>query len=165
MADYRRARLAGKYEDSRKFAERALAISENVLGTEHPFVAILLYQLANYYDDKQDFAQSESLHQRALAISQKALGEEHPHTLAIISSLAFLYLHTNEMAKAARLAERAFEVSQKTLGRSTICGELSATLAQVGTTLRSEELLQRALMIGEKTVGAEDDFVPVYSTN
>lgn len=48
-ADGGRAFSAGKYQDARQFAEQALTISENVLGTEHPFVARLVFQLAYYY--------------------------------------------------------------------------------------------------------------------
>jgi len=37
-AESRQALLDGKYKDALQLAERALAIIENVLGTEHPFL-------------------------------------------------------------------------------------------------------------------------------
>ncbi len=156
-ADCKQAFVAGKYEAARQAAERAIAISERVLGKEHPFVATLLFELADYYDDKQDFVQAILLLERALAISAKTLGDEHPRTINISSYLAFVYFETNEVAKAERLAERAAEISQKTLGpEHQLVAICLLTLAQVTRDpKRSEQLLQRALMIVEKTKGAE----------
>lgn len=159
-ANFHQAFFAGKYEQAHQSAERALAISESVFGPEHPFVATLLGDLEDYYDDKQDFAQAISLLERALAIRTKTLGDEHPHTIAISRSLAWVYSEANEMAKAERLAERAVEVSQKTLGpEHYLVARCLQTLALVTKDpQRSEQLLQRALMIAEKTQGAEHWF-------
>ena len=115
-ADYWGAIHDGKYENAKAFAERALTISEKVLGPEHHYVAKLLYRLGDYYDAKQDFVKSEALHERALAISEKALGQENVQTIEISRSLAFLYYEENELDKAQRLADRAVELSQRMLG-------------------------------------------------
>ncbi len=160
-ADSDRASLAGKYEDARQFAERALAICENVLGKEHPFIADLLSDLADYYDQKQDFAKAISLLERALAIGEKTLGEEHPQTINISRFLAYAYFEANEVAKAERLAERAFEISQRTLGpEHPFVAWCLHTLAEITRDpKKSEQLLQRALTIVEKTYGEEQPFV------
>ncbi len=154
---YRQAVLAGKYEEARGLAERALAVSESVVGTEHPFVADQVFHLAHLSKAKQDFAKSESLHERALAISEKTLGPEHAKTIEISRSLAFLYFEANELAKAERLSERAVEMSQKTLGpeHRLVAGCL-LTLAQITRDpQKKEQILQRSLMIAKKTVGNE----------
>jgi CHAT domain-containing protein/Tfp pilus assembly protein PilF len=161
--EYALAFAAGKYEDARRCTERALAISEDVLGKEHPFVAALLNDLAEYYDEKQNFAKAVSLHERALAISEKALGEAHPQTIEIRRLLAWVYFETNEVAKAERLAGRALEASEKTLGpEHYLVGRCLLTLGQVsGDPKRSEQLLQRALAVAEKTVGADHPFAGI----
>jgi tetratricopeptide (TPR) repeat protein len=155
--DLERALMAGKYQDALRFAERALVISENILGLEHPFVATLLGDLAYYYDEKQDFAKAVSLLERAVAIREKTSGDEHPHTLVLSRLLAYLYYETNEVAKAERLAARALEISEKTLGpEHYLVAQCLHTLSQVTRDPnKSEQLLQRALMIVEKTEGAE----------
>lgn len=157
-ADFHQAILVGKYEEARQAAERALAISEDVLGAEHPFVASFLYRLAQYYEEKQDFAQAIKLLERGLAIRAKTLGDEHPQTINTSRLLAYVYFETNEVAKAERLAEHAVEISQKTLGpEHQFVALCLLNLAQVTREpKRSEQLLQRALMIVEKTRGAED---------
>jgi CHAT domain-containing protein/Tfp pilus assembly protein PilF len=160
-ADSNQASLAGKYEDARQRIERALAIGENVLGKEHPFVATLLYDLARYYDDKQQFASAIKLYERALDISAKTLGDEHPHTIVIGKSLAFVYYEANEIARAEPLAERVAEISQKTLGSEhPFVARCLHTLAQITRDLKkSEQLLQRALTVAEKAEGEDHPFV------
>lgn len=156
-----RASLAGKYEDARQCAERALAICENILGPEHPFIADLLGDLADYYDQKQDFPKAISLLERALAIREKTSGGEHPQTINISRFLAWMYFEVNEVAKAERLAERAVEISQKALGpEHHFVAQCLHTLAEMTRDpKKSEQLLQRALTIVEKTQGEEQPFV------
>ena len=156
---YRQAVLAGKYEEAREFAERALSNTESAVGAEHPFAALLVRHLAHLKKLQQDFAGSESLHERALAISEKTVGPEHPQTIEITRSLAFLYFEANELAKAERLSERAVEMSQKTLGSEhRVVAKCLLTLAQITREpQKKEQMLRRILMMAEKTVGAEHE--------
>jgi tetratricopeptide (TPR) repeat protein len=76
---------AGKYEEARPLAERALEIREKALGPEHPDVARSLNNLANLYRDKGDYARAETIYQRALAIREKAFGLENPEVAASLN--------------------------------------------------------------------------------
>src|SRR5215831_12033172 len=81
---------AGKYDESRPMAERALELREKALGPEHPDVAQSLNNLAILYRLKGDNAKAEPLYQRALAIFEKALGPEHPDFARSLNNLANL---------------------------------------------------------------------------
>ena len=159
--DSNRSLSTGKYEDARRFTERALAISENVLGMEHPFVARLVSHLAYYHLCKQDFGKAESLFERSMTISEKSLGAEQPQTIDITRALGVLHYLTNERAKAERLLQRAVEMSQKTLGSEHyLVAKCLYDLARImRDPKRKEELLQRALEMAEKTVGPEHEIV------
>jgi CHAT domain-containing protein/Tfp pilus assembly protein PilF len=156
-ADHVARLVAGKYEESRQLLERALAISENILGKESPFVAQLLDYLAFRYYDKQDFAKAMSLGERALAISEKTLGVEHTQTLEASRTLSLIYVSTNQIAKAERLIERIVEISQRTLGPEHFfiarCLMLQASVKS--DRKESEQLLKRALTIAENALGPE----------
>lgn len=159
-AKFRRALNAGEYEDARLSVERALAISEKVLGTEQPFVATLLMCLSDYYEDKQDPARTLALRERAVAIFEKALGDEHPRTVSASRSLAFAYSEANDVVKAERLVRRALEISEKTLGPDHyLFARCLHTLAVVRVDSKKLENLQRALKIAEETVGPDHIFV------
>ena len=60
---------------------RSLTILEQALGTDHPDVAISLYNLAELLRLQGDYAEAEPMYRRTLAIEEKALGLNHP-TLA-----------------------------------------------------------------------------------
>ncbi|MCI0614345.1 CHAT domain-containing protein [bacterium] len=161
--NFNQASQDGKYKDAQQSIERALAISESVLGPEHPYVATQLFQLGNYYEDKQDNPKSIMLYERALAISERTLGSENALTINIMRSLAGVYIEVNEIAKAEQLADRAVETSQKMLGpEHPVVIKCLSTLAYVtGDSKKEEQLLQRALLGAEKTMGAENQFVSV----
>lgn len=152
------ASFAGRYEESRQLAERALALAEKVLGKEHTFVADVLVNLAYYYEDKEDFAKAISMFERASAIYKKSLGDEHPSVLHSARSLAFVYFEANEIAKAEKLAQHNVEISEKTLGPDHyITARCLHTLAYITRDFEKKEpMLQRALMVVDKTRGPED---------
>src|SRR5215813_5115192 len=107
---------AGKYDESRPVAERALGLREKALGPDHPDVARSLHNLANLYRLKGDYAKAEPLVQRALAIYEKALGPEHPDVARSLNNLANLYRDKGDYAKAEPLFQRALATLEKTLG-------------------------------------------------
>ena len=153
----------GEYEGARQSAERALAIGEKVLGTDDPFVATILAELANYYGDKQEFSKEQSLAKRILSICEKAFGEDHPRTIEANRRLAFVYLSLNEPAKAEPLAEQVVEASQKALGPDHyLVAHSIFTLAKVTRDAKkAEELLKRALQVSERTAGPDSYFTGV----
>ena len=56
------------YAKTEQLYKRALAISENALGPSHPFVAIILDNLAALYQDTKRDDEAEPLEQRAAKI-------------------------------------------------------------------------------------------------
>src|SRR5215831_1119233 len=107
---------AGKYDESRPMAERALELREKALGPEHPDVAQSLNNLANLYSLKGDNAKAEPLFQRALAIFEKALGPKHPEVAQSLHNLAIIYSLKGDYAKAEPLHQRALAIREKALG-------------------------------------------------
>lgn len=97
----------GRYQQAIALAQRAPAIREKALGSEHPDIASSLNNLAVLYRATGAYAKAEPLYQRALAIRQKALGPEHPSTAVSLNNLAVLYRATGTYAKAEPLPARA----------------------------------------------------------
>jgi tetratricopeptide (TPR) repeat protein len=84
----------GRYLEAVPLAERAVAISDRVLGPEHPITALSLNNLAGLYDAMGQDEQALPLYQRALAIREKVLGPEHADTVASRRNLDALYYAT-----------------------------------------------------------------------
>jgi CHAT domain-containing protein/Tfp pilus assembly protein PilF len=148
---------AGKYDEARPLAERALEIRSKELGPEHLDVAQSLNNLAIIYRRKGDSAKSEQLHQRALAIREKMLGSEHPLVAQSLHNLANLYDDRGNSAKAEQLYQRGLEIGEKALGSehphvATSLNSLAIIYRDKGDYAKAEPLYQRALTIREKTL-------------
>jgi tetratricopeptide (TPR) repeat protein len=70
--------------------ERALAIREPVLGSDHPDTAASLNNLALLLQAQGELAAARPLLKRALAISARGLGPEHQATVRSRRQLATL---------------------------------------------------------------------------
>jgi CHAT domain-containing protein/Tfp pilus assembly protein PilF len=151
---------AGKYDEARPLAERALEIRTKELGPEHLDVANSLNLLANIYYEKGDYTKGEPLHQRALAIREKKLGSEHPLVAASLNNLANIHLTKGDYEKAEAPYQRALAIREKTLGSEHLevarsHHNLAIIYHEKGDYAKAEPLYQRGLAIREKTLGSE----------
>jgi tetratricopeptide (TPR) repeat protein len=161
-----RARLS----DAEPLLQRALTISERVLGPEHPDVATSLNGLALLYRAKGRYAEAEPLYQRALAIFEKVLGPVHPHVAACINNLALLYHDQRRYREAEPLCQRALAIFEKAHGPdhpdvATVLNNLAELYRGEGSYADAEPLHQRALAIREKSLGPDDPSVATSLNN
>ncbi|MEO1610402.1 MAG: tetratricopeptide repeat-containing protein, partial [Pseudomonadota bacterium] len=82
---------AGKYAEAIVVARKALELSEQKFGPDHPSVGTTLNNLALLYRAQGRYAEAEPLYKRDLAISEKALGPDHPSVGTTLNNLAALY--------------------------------------------------------------------------
>jgi tetratricopeptide (TPR) repeat protein len=148
------------YSEGRPLVERALAISEKVLGPEHPDTAQSLNNLALLLQAQGDLAAARPIHERALAISEKVLGPEHPDTATSLNNLAGLLQGQGDLAAGRRLLERALAIRKKVLGpehphTATSLNNLARVLQDQGDLAAGRRLYERALAIREKVLGPE----------
>ena len=73
-AEARRLRAQGKLDEAITAAEKMLAIEREVLGAEHPEVAVSLEWLAQVYIEREDFAAARKARQEVLALRGKLHG-------------------------------------------------------------------------------------------
>ncbi len=152
--------VIGDYRGAKFFSERALAIHEKVLGSEHPSTAQSLNNLAELLRLQGNYAGARPLYEQALTISEKVLGSEHPDTANSLNNLAELLRQQGDYARAQPLFERALTIWEKVLGpehpdTATSLNNLAALLHQQGDYARAQPLFERALIIREKVLGPE----------
>ena len=80
----------GRYEEAEPLCQRTLAITEKVLGKEHPAVATTFNNLAALYYNQGRYKETESLYQRSLEILRKLFPAGHPNIDNISSNYAEL---------------------------------------------------------------------------
>lgn len=151
---------SGQDAEAIRVAQQALALSEQMSGTDHPANAQSLYQLARFYCRVGRYTEAAPLYQRVLAIREKALGTEHPETAAALFHLGWFEANLAHYRRAAGLFERALAIREKHFGRqhraSAEClNALAVVNENTGNYPQAEALYQEALAIQKKTPGAE----------
>ncbi len=157
--------IQGRQSEAIALAQRALTIYEQVLGQEHPDVAISLDTLADLYLSQKNYSQAEPLYQRALAIREKMLKQEpRIGVVTSLNNLATLYKEQAKYSAAEPLQERALAIYEQVLGQK-YSPKLVPSLTNLarlyhaqGKYTQAERLYQRMLAIGEK-LGQSHPFV------
>jgi len=157
-------RERGEYEQVESLYQRALAICERVLGSEHPDTATSLYNLSNLYYDQGKNEEAEPLCQRALAIRERVLGPGHPDTARSLDNLALLYYDQGKYEEAGPLYQRALAIYERVLGPDhpdTALGlsNLAALYYNQGKYEEAGPLYQRALAIREKVLPSNHPYI------
>jgi transcriptional regulator with XRE-family HTH domain/Tfp pilus assembly protein PilF len=106
----------GLYPQSQALHQQALAIREQVFGSNHPAVAESLNALALFSRFQGDYEQAERFHRQALAIREQTLGPNHPATAQSLNNLGVLYRTQSKYEQAEPLLHRALIISEQSLG-------------------------------------------------
>ena len=150
--------------------ERAIAIREKALGTNHPGVAQTLSALANIYTSQARFADATPLLERAAAIYEKTLGPEHPTLAATLAAQGMLNEEEGRSVDAIPLYERALAIEEKAFGSdhpqlAQTLNNLAVAYVDQGKIAEAIPLYERALAIYEKALGSNHTAVALASRN
>jgi tetratricopeptide (TPR) repeat protein len=150
----------GDYARARPYFERALAITEKVLGAEHPDTVTILNNLGSLLHHLGDLAGARPYYERALRIREQVLGGEHPDTATSLNNLGSLLQDLGDLAGARPCFERALRINEKVLGaehRDTArsLNNLGMLLQAQGDLAGARPYLERDLRITEKLLGRE----------
>jgi tetratricopeptide (TPR) repeat protein len=159
LGGYRQHSLAA-YSQAKPLFERALAIDENVNGSDHPRTAARLNNLGALIRAQGYVDEAQPYYERALAIFEKAFGLYHSDTAQSLNNLGYLLREQGDLAGAQRHFERALAVNEKVLGPDH--PNTAKSLNNLGAMLILQEdyaggqlLLERAVAIREKA-GLDD---------
>jgi tetratricopeptide (TPR) repeat protein len=159
-----------QYAEAESLLVRALSIYEEVLGPDHPDVAVCLNNLASTYNRQGRYAEAEPIYVRALNISEKALDPNHRDIAARLNNLATLYSRQNRDTEAEPLLIRALSIYEEALGPDhsevALCrNNLAYVYVQQGRDAEAEPLLVQALSIREKAFGPDHPDVALCLNN
>ena len=136
----------------------AYKIRKQVLGDNHPDVAILLNNMANLKWNTGDYDESERLYRDAIDIWKESLGPDHPDIALSIDGLATLCWSEGRYSEAESLFLNALEIREKAYGPNheevaTTLNNLAILYDDQGKYDKTEKMYLRALDIWEKTLG------------
>ena len=136
----------------------ALAISEELFGSEDAALAPVLHELSRLHLQQSQHARAEDALERLLAIA-RVKGEEHPDVAAALADLAFVKRKLGDDASAEALYRDALRIREKVLEPNHMVTvgtleRLSETCAARGNFAEALALLRRALPTREAALGA-----------
>lgn len=150
--------------------QRALTISEQALGPDHPDTASTLKNLAVLAFYQGRYEQAEPLLFRVLTLRERVLGPEHPETASTLDTLALVYYYQGEYAQAEPLYLRALAIEENAPGPEHL--DTGATLNNLALLYQAqarykqaEPLYLRVLDIHRKTLGSEHPYTAIALDN
>jgi tetratricopeptide (TPR) repeat protein/predicted Ser/Thr protein kinase len=156
----------GEYDESLVHSQRALAIFESTLGSEHTWVALALHGLGIAYFRQGQYDDATATWRRQLSILERALGPDNARLVGVLNNLGAVSAFQANPGGALAYHRRALTITEATLGPEHPKAALA--LGNMGGILfdrreYDEALihLQRALAIQEKTLGVEHPDVAV----
>ena len=114
LADLRHGQ--GRLPEARRLHERALAIRERILGTDHVDIAASLNNVAVLLMDERKHAEALPLLERAAKLSRAAAGKAHPRHATALANLAGCLLSLGRHADARKHYKRSVAIHTTALG-------------------------------------------------
>ena len=149
----------GCYGEAELLHQQSLKVYQSQLGSDHPFIATSLNNLAGLYQAQGRYGEAESLYKQALAIWRSHLGTHHPDTASSLNNLATLYRSQGRYGEAEPLYKQVLEITRFQLGSNhphtaTSLNNLAGLYDSQGRYGEAEPLYQRALEIRRSQLGA-----------
>ena len=150
----------GKLGEARTALERALAIREKLLPTDHPDLATTLMYLANVMNDQGQYDDALTASRRALAIRERAFGPAHPSVASPLMTVGAALLFKGDAAEAEAVYQRMADLKMAAFGpenEGAIAAIEAVGNAQIheGKLDAALENESRALALRERYVGPE----------
>ena len=154
------AEAQSRWQDAEQWSKKALLLSEQHLGADHPTTATSLNNLALLYRAMGRYAEAEPLHQRSLAIREQHLGADHLGTATSLNNLAGLYDAMGRYGDAEPLYTRSLAIMEQHLGAdhpdtAASLNNLAGLYVLMGRYGDAEPLYTRSLQISEIKLGSE----------
>lgn len=158
------------YNASLEWYQKDLAISEKVLGTDHPSTATTYNNIAGVYKNQGHYDLALEWCKKDLAISEKVLGKEHPDTATTYNNIAGVYQDQGQYDLALEWYQKALVIVKKVLGEdhpytASTYNNIALVYKRQGNYPLALEWYSKALTIREKVLGNDHPDTAVTYNN
>ena len=108
----------GLYEKAEPLFLRSNLITERILGADHEYTGIGIYNLASLYEDQELYEKAIDSSLKSLSIMEKNFGKEDLKLVRHLSQLAGLYQEKGLYDKAILNLEKGIKLEKKFLGEN-----------------------------------------------
>ena len=159
-----------KFDRALESFRKALTLSEKALGSDNPYIAMLLNNIGVMFQDQGDYDKALVYHRRGIAIKEKSLGPEHPSLSASLNNLGQIFSQLGKLDLALDYHTRARKLREKTLGAdhpevAVSLNNLSEIYFRRKDYQKAFEHCDKALEIIEKSLGREHPLAAIILAN
>ena len=134
----------GQYEEADALFSEAVELIDDVLGSEHPFMAYILNGYSGLHQDRGDFHLAEENLRQALAIGQAIFPETHPFIGVVHYNLAELFRIMESYPDAVKYYRLSLDQRRNALPGNH--PDIAQTLYELGGVLIEKQRLEDAEM-------------------
>ncbi len=150
--------------------DRALAIKRELLGPDHPEIALSLNLKAILLGVSGRRQEARPLYEEALRIRQKSLGRRARQTAESLMNLSTLHTNLGDYEKALPLAEEALDINREVLGpdnfqTANTANSVALLALLTGDYGRARERLEESLSAILQAHGPDHPFLATILTN
>ncbi len=150
----------GDYEGSASVFREALALHQDLLGTDHATVAESLLHLGPPLTELGRYEETEGLYRRALDIRRERFGEDSLEEAAALKQLGLVLWRMGRNDEAGESLAEALEIRERRLGREhpdtiNTMTSVAVWLSGQGRYEEAEPLFREAVAFEERHLGAE----------
>ncbi|CAF0830309.1 unnamed protein product [Adineta steineri] len=108
-------RNQGEYQEALSYYEKARAIRQQSLNSNHPDLAMSYNSISLVYNSIGDYPKALISLEKALAIQQQSLPSNHPHLGMSYNNIGNLYYNMGDYPIALQSLEKALAIQQQSL--------------------------------------------------
>jgi CHAT domain-containing protein/tetratricopeptide (TPR) repeat protein len=154
----------GDFKTAKQFYDRALALYQSNLRSDHPLIAVVLRNVAAAANGLGEIAEGRSLRERALSIAESNYGVAHLEVADYLNDLAITNRQQGSYEAARAIYERAVRIvenraSPDYLRLATLMYNLANVHASLGDLVEAQRYLDRAVSIWQRMLGPEHPYM------
>ncbi|KAK7998893.1 kinesin light chain 1 [Apiospora marii] len=145
----------GQYRAAEEMHREALALSEELYGTENWQTLQIMHDIGCTLDTQSRYAEAETIFRQVLLLSEKVKGKEHRDTLTAMNCLGSALRGQRRYAEAEIIFRETLVSSERVLGkehRDTLASmnNLGLLYEEQGKHAEAEVMFRRILILDEK---------------
>ncbi|SCO92473.1 uncharacterized protein FRV6_16601 [Fusarium oxysporum] len=158
--DERGYTMLGKYLDVKQIYRKALDLTKEALGPEHPDTLTSMNNLANVLDHQDNYKEAEEVYRQTLDLAKEVLGREHPNTLANMYNLAEVLGDQGKYEEAEQMHRQTLDLASEVLGPQhpntlTTMNNLAVMLRNQGKYEEAEQMHRQTLDLANEVLGPQ----------
>jgi tetratricopeptide (TPR) repeat protein len=149
-----------EFAEAKVLYERALPLAEKAYGSDSPWIAVIVNNLASALQYLGDLQGAKEHYERALKIDENVYGSDSPWIAVIVNNLGSVLQYLGDLQGAREHYERALKIDENVYGSNSpeiavIVNNLGSILQDQGEMQSAREHYERALKIDENVYGPD----------